>query len=264
MLGVRLLSALILGPLIIALLYVGDWPFLLLVLLASGVAYHEFCAMLRHAGQRPFVHLGLAFALLIVATSYFRRDDLPPAAMTAALLVVAGWALIQKRAASDLMIDAALTLAGILYVGWLLHYGLLLRLTDDGLAWSIVALVGTWAADTGAYLTGRSLGRRKVAPLISPGKTWEGVFGGVALTLVAAVALGAPLLGLALWQALLLGVLIAWTAVVGDLVESLLKRAAGVKDSGSLIPGHGGLLDRLDSLLFVLPVVYFFALWLAR
>jgi phosphatidate cytidylyltransferase len=133
-----------------------------------------------------------------------------------------------------------------------------------GARWTLFALALVWAADSGAYFAGSRFGRRKLAPSISPGKTWEGVAGGLAASLLLAVAV-LPLLGLS-WTALpalaLLTLVTAAISVVGDLFESLMKRQSGVKDSGALFPGHGGLMDRLDSLLAALPVFAVGKAWL--
>lgn len=156
-----------------------------------------------------------------------------------------------------------LTLAGALYTGGLLGYAPLLSAGraggdgDSGTYWLLAVLLGTAANDTGAYFVGSAIGRHKLAPHISPGKTWEGLAGGAAGAVIAALLLSGPL-GLTWVAGALLGLLVCAAAVTGDLCESLLKRAAGVKDSGRLIPGHGGILDRLDSILFVLVAVYVF------
>ena len=126
-----------------------------------------------------------------------------------------------------------------------------------GAAWLLIVLLGTAACDTGAYFVGSAVGRHKLIPHISPGKTWEGLLGGALGGIAAALALSGAL-RLDTWQAALLGLVVCASAVLGDLTESLLKRAAGVKDSGNLIPGHGGILDRVDSILFVLVAVYWF------
>ena len=264
MLFTRVLSAVVLIPFIVWLLYRGDWPLLLLALAAAGIGYYEFYALFRRAGQRPYLLVGLAVALALVGAAYFASGELAPVVVAAALVLTLAYALLQSRPPQEVVADWALTLAGALYVGWLLRYALLLRAQPAGWEWSITALAATWAADTGAFLTGRAIGRRKVFPQISPGKTWEGVAGGLALAIVATLVAGSALLGLAAWQAVLLGLLVTAAAVVGDLAESLLKRGAGAKDSGALIPGHGGLLDRIDSLLFVLPAVYYFQVALVR
>jgi phosphatidate cytidylyltransferase len=126
---------------------------------------------------------------------------------------------------------------------------------DGGRGWLLAVVLTVWAADTGAYAVGRSVGRRPFAPHISPSKTWEGTIGGVASGAIAAAVLVAGL-GASPVVGALLGIVVAVAAVIGDLAESVLKRAAGVKDSGTLIPGHGGMLDRVDSLLFAAPAAW--------
>jgi len=145
-------------------------------------------------------------------------------------------------------------------VGWLLSYLVGIRL-EAGREWLYLALFATFGSDSAAYFIGRAFGRHKMAPRVSPGKTWEGavagLFGGVIISLL--FTLDSPLqIPLGYWQAILLGVLISVFGQAGDLVESLLKRNSGVKESGGLMPGHGGLLDRMDSVVFAGVVVYLY------
>ena len=153
-------------------------------------------------------------------------------------------------------------LAGPFYIGVPLALGLLLRDGPDGRDWVLAALLATFSVDTGAYAVGRLIGKHKLAPRISPGKTWEGVvgglLGGVGATFGLTLILDLPM---DTWKALPLGLLLAVAAMAGDLAESWLKRAAGAKDSGSLIPGHGGILDRTDSIVATLVVAYFWVTW---
>jgi phosphatidate cytidylyltransferase len=153
----------------------------------------------------------------------------------------------------------------------MLSYWLNLRGLDDGRNWVYLAMLTTFANDTGAYFIGRATGKHKLTPAISPAKTWEGAIGGLASAVVAAVIVatvlklisvqvGAPFV-FGYWQITLLGFLVGLFAQLGDLVESLLKRNMGVKESGNLLPGHGGVLDRFDSLIFVGAVVYYYAVW---
>jgi phosphatidate cytidylyltransferase len=148
-----------------------------------------------------------------------------------------------------------LTLGAALYTGGILKYGMLLNHPPGEVGWLLLIVLGTAAADSGAYFAGRAFGKRKMIPHISPNKTWAGFWGGLALCVVA-VALFAGPMGIPLWHVPLLGAAIDVSSVAGDLSESLLKRSFGAKDSSRLIPGHGGLLDRFDSILFVVPVVY--------
>ena len=157
---------------------------------------------------------------------------------------------------------AAYLVGGPLYVGFLLSHAVALRGLDDGGAlgrdWLLFAIATTFATDTGAFLVGRSLGRHRMAPNVSPGKTWEGALGGMVAAIAAATILGRVLtLGLPLWQPALLGAAVGVSSQLGDLLESRLKRISQVKDAGSIIPGHGGVLDRLDSLLLSLSTVYY-------
>lgn len=137
-----------------------------------------------------------------------------------------------------------------------------LRGLEQGLEWTLVVLIGVMATDTAAYFAGRAFGKTPLAPKISPAKTWEGAAAGF---LAAMLATGMATLMLDLrviiWEALILGALIGSLSQLGDLAESRIKRRAGVKDSGWLIPGHGGMLDRIDSIVFTLPAVYYFVIW---
>jgi phosphatidate cytidylyltransferase len=157
-------------------------------------------------------------------------------------------------------------MAGILYVGWLLGYLVALRGFEDGRNWIFLALFATFGSDTAAFFIGRALGRHPLAPRISPAKTWEGAVAGVAGAILVSLffILPTPLTlshHLNWAQAIVLGLLVSVFGQLGDLIESLLKRTVGVKDSGKLIPGHGGVLDRMDSIVFAGVVVYYFALW---
>jgi phosphatidate cytidylyltransferase len=157
---------------------------------------------------------------------------------------------------------SANTLLAVLYVGWLLGYGILLHHTSPIGDELVLFLVGvTWVGETSAYLVGSSFGRHRLAPVISPKKTVEGALAQVAASVLTAAALGAWLLpSCSTGTALAAGVLLGVVGQVGDLAESAIKRSVGTKDTGALIPGHGGILDRIDSLLFNLPAFYYFTL----
>ena len=174
------------------------------------------------------------------------------------------WLLVRQRR-EGAFISWAWTLGGILYVGWLLSYFVGLRGLEDGRNWVFLAILVTFGSDTAAYFVGKALGRHKLAPRISPGKTWEGTIAGFAGAIVISLlfTLSTPLqLPIGYGQAVLLGFLISLFGQLGDLAESLLKRNTGVKDSGSLLAGHGGFLDRIDSIVFAGVVVYYYVLHL--
>ncbi|MEO5952070.1 MAG: phosphatidate cytidylyltransferase [Chloroflexia bacterium] len=282
------------GALLLALVLTAIWlrgPLLLVLVAAAALlAAHEFYSIVRRAGYQPWYSAGVAVSLLFGLRSYLGGDILSGetytgpgvAAEIMALAVVMILALTRigltwarstnsighgqviQRSPYLAWSDLGLTLAGALYTGGLLGYAPLLAsfaetpTRGDGVAWMLLVLLGTAACDTGAYLVGSRLGRHKMIPHISPGKTWEGLVGGILGAVIASLALSG-ILKIGWLPAILLGLIICAAAVSGDLCESLLKRAAGVKDSGNLIPGHGGILDRVDSILFVLPAVYWFA-----
>jgi len=156
------------------------------------------------------------------------------------------------------------TVAPALYFGYLAGHFVLLRELPDGRAWLFLTILTVWVADTGAYFLGRAVGRHKLAPAVSPGKTVEGAVGQVISGFVAVLVLNEALglgLEIGIGHAIALGLLLPVVALLGDLAESALKRALGVKDSSGLVPGHGGVADRLDSLLFAAPVVFWYARW---
>lgn len=278
MLGKRVLVAAIALPPILALAYLGGLWFLALLVVVAVVGLVELAGILTRAGLPGFwPAVYVAGPLLVLDRAY---PALGVGWATIGLLVIVGLvrALFQrptdeagKPLSTAVVAGWAATVAAPLYVALPLGLAYGLRLFDDGLGpvaslagldltrghlWLALLLALDFACDTAAYFVGRFLGRRRLFPRISPKKTVEGTAGGVVGAVVATVLI-APLLDLGLGWALLIGLLGGVAAVLGDLAESLLKRAADVKDSGWIFPGHGGLLDRLDSLLFVAVVVYF-------
>jgi phosphatidate cytidylyltransferase len=253
----RVLSAIVGLPLVGLLVFWREpLGFGIFSLVVAGVALREYVAMTlkgRPAAERgAVVAIGVAFA-----TAVYLRPDMGVAwAMTAVVLVAA---LVLSR--PDDMPTASARLAaagfGIFYVAGLIVSLPLIHRRPDGSLWVTLALAVTFACDTGAYFAGRSLGRHKLAPAVSPGKTVEGGVGGLlaafAFTVVARYTFFPALTWL---DCVLVGLAAGILGPIGDLTESMLKRSAGVKDSGNLIPGHGGMLDRIDAVLFVGAYVY--------
>jgi phosphatidate cytidylyltransferase len=171
--------------------------------------------------------------------------------------------LLVRKGKENAFANWAWTVAGIFYIGWLLSYYVSLRsLGDYGMGWVFLALLCTFASDISAYLIGRTLGRHKMAPYISPNKTWEGAVGGLAGSIILSAAVVFVFkLPLGYLEAIFLGVLISVFGQLGDLVKSLFKRNMTVKDSGNVLPGHGGFLDRVDSLAFAGVIVYYFIIF---
>ncbi len=263
MLRQRLATASVGVPAIILLVFLGGWPYAIAAAVALGVAAAEF----QHL-KRPWRSNETALcAVFIGGMMLFAHGE--GGAATLWLAAAAGLLSLLSSATETLGARetaerewwAALCL---IYVGMLGSAIVLLRGLDQGRDWTFLTLFGTFATDTTAYTVGRAIGRRKLAPKISPKKTWEGFFGGWAGG-AAMVLVMNPLLGLDVRAAVIvpLAVLLPLAATTGDLLESWTKRRTGVKDASHLIPGHGGALDRLDSILFTFPLVWLFARWWA-
>ena len=261
MLKQRILSAFVLIPIVFWLAWQGGWWIFGAVSLAAGAAAWE---LFRMAGLndfvRPIMALGVPAAVLLVLEAGLPQNALRLQALLVLVLLI-GLTLMLFLNRPHASMDLLITLGGALYLGLTLRFLGLLRSRPDGLVWLLFTAVTVWSVDTGAYFVGVNLGRHKLWPRISPKKSWEG-FGGGLLTgaVVAAIIARFWLPGVEAWQGALLGLVIAIVGPLGDLSESLFKRGAGVKDSSHLIPGHGGVLDRLDSFIFVAPVVYFISL----
>jgi phosphatidate cytidylyltransferase len=261
----RAISAVILLPIAIWLTVVGGWPFAALVGLAAAVATAELLMMAGPLRDAEWFGVLVSAAFPLLAGLGASGELLPPwagLALAGATVVLLSLLLIRHGEMAEVPARAGRVALGWLYGGLLPAsiVGLRLRFGFD---WVILAFVVTWANDTFAYFAGLSFGKHKLSEKVSPKKTWEGFAGGAVGSLVGAVAMQHWRLGaeLSLAGALALGAGGAVVGPLGDLVESLWKRAHGVKDSSRLIPGHGGLLDRIDALLFVSPWLYLFASW---
>jgi phosphatidate cytidylyltransferase len=257
----RLLSAAVFIPILLGFIWLGNPWFCLLVAAVAVLGSLELSGMATHGGWQPSATLGVIFTLSFIADAYFAEPIVTEILIPTAVALPLFWLLVRSRGEKTLA-NWLWTVGGIFYIGWMLGHFIPLRELEQGRDWVILALFTTFAADSTAYLIGRAWGRHLMVPKISPGKTWEGTFAGLIAGIVAAIALNAILgLPIGYGQVSLLGFLIAVLAYAGDLVESMLKRRAGVKDSGRLIPGHGGILDRLDSVVFTVVLVYYYVVW---
>jgi phosphatidate cytidylyltransferase len=255
----RVGSTLVLLPLFVAMVvYAPTWVFGAVVVLASGVGQWEFTGMFERAGIRVFRLIGLVGGMLVTAS--FALPVSERVALTAVLLGVLTASLWRPAGARIAWEPAAITLFGICYVNWLLGYAFWLRDLESGSEWVLLLVWVTWLGETAAYVVGSTLGRYRLAPVVSPRKTVEGAMAQLIVSVLAAVAARRWFFDeLSLGGAAAVGVLLGISGQLGDLVESALKRSVGTKDTGRLIPGHGGLLDRMDSLLFNTPVLYYCA-----
>ena len=243
MLRQRVLSSFVFVPIVFGAFYLGGPYFSALLLALSLLGAHEYRKMMLMGGID--LHVSFVPICAVVALVGYYRPPLFAAALSAGAVTVLSIALVRSGSAPSAMYS----LSGEMYIGGLLGSLSILRAGPDGRAWALFTLLVTWATDVGAYFGGSVFGKHKIAPAVSPGKSWEGAASGVAAAALAGAVLArftpfAP--GFGALGGAGLGVL----AEFGDLVESSLKRFAKVKDSGQLIPGHGGVLDRFDSLLF--------------
>ena len=261
----RVLTSVIMVLIIGAVVWVG-WPLLMPVLvLVTVVGLGEYLHMLdrRDIDVRRWSLYLFGVALVVASYPYFPAPWPGGSWREVVLVAAVGYFLVvEVISPGERPLERVVyTLFGLLYVPWLLGYFVLLRYSPDaqgGLINFALPLVATFATDIGAFFIGYALGRRKLAPEVSPGKTVEGAIGGLALSFVAVFALTQYVNQWSPYDALLYALLVSSAAQLGDLSESLIKRSVGSKDSGNSIPGHGGLLDRLDSLLFAVPITFLF------
>lgn len=277
----RLLTAGVVVPLMLGVLFRGPAPaFDAWITLLAVLGLHELFVMLERRGHRPFVAFGFVMLILIQLSAYTGLPVFPGSALllhpvVILTVLIAGLAVMQlpRGHVEENLPNMALTLFAVLYTGWLLSFVVRLHALPEGASWVALLLAFTWIFDSGAYAWGKSLGRNKMWVDVSPGKTWEGYWGGTATALAAAwllkhlpqwwpafPALFPAVLGTG--PLLLLVLAGCGVAQVGDLVESMIKRYARVKDSSAVFPGHGGVLDKIDSFLFTAPYAYLVAILL--
>ena len=266
----RIIFAVIAAPASIVVLYMGDWALTIVLSVLAALAAWELFRMARETGALPLEPAGIALAALLPIAVHGQRLGVYKLSLTAivAMVLVLFASTIWLRGPSGRPLSSvAITTFGIMYAG-LFSYIYALRYHDyavgaaAGTALVVLPLLLTWATDVGAYAFGRTFGKKKLIPSVSPGKTVEGAVGGLGLTIIVCllyvrfILMPYAQLGLTIQGAVLFAIVVSVAAQTGDLAESLLKREAGVKDSSRIIPGHGGILDRFDSILFVMPIAF--------
>ena len=261
----RVASAAIALPILIAAVWAGGYWFSAFVAIAAGVAGWEISAV---AGirNRALVATTVSGSVALIAAGHYISTQTAVAGLVAPIALLAALAGLMTlqwlRSPGNDFMRAVLVIAAIAYAGGLLYHAPLLRNHETGMEWVLFLLAVTFASDTGAYFVGKAFGKRPLAPTISPSKTWEGAAGGTLAALLAGfiaylfMSTQAPV-----WHVVVLAGIAGVAGQVGDLAESRLKRVFDAKDSGWVVPGHGGILDRLDSIVFSLPVVYYAVRW---
>lgn len=236
----------------------NPWFFTALAVIIAALAGYEFYRLVFQHKSRHLAFFGIAIMILLVLSPHCSLDIIKPLLITLAIVISLIW-ILSFPSKDHIFLNWTLTMAGILYLGWTISYWVDLRMLPMGREWIYWLIFISIANDIAAFFIGRAFGRHSLAPDISPKKTWEGSAGGLFFGTAASTVLGIALcLPLHYWQFIILGIIISVLSQLGDLVESLIKRNSGVKDSGTLVPGHGGILDRIDSYIFPGVIVYYF------
>lgn len=256
----RMLTGLIMGTIAMGCIMYGGIALLTLVLVIVFFASKEYVKILEHKGFYPSLKIILTSEVLLGAISYFQKFHLVAIALTVCSMLAFMWVLFRGR--QPYIANVATTILGFVYCGWFPMHLLFLRELHsaqfhDGLGFVVMMFTAILMTDIGCYYAGTHLGKHKLAPVISPNKTIEGSIGGAIAAVIGAVIVG-WFIGVQWYVSLFAGLLCTVFAQIGDLCESLIKRDAGVKDSGNTLPGHGGFLDRADSFVLTIPVMYYF------
>jgi phosphatidate cytidylyltransferase len=262
MLVQRLIVAIIIIPVLVFLAYAGGWVLAIFMAAALGYAAWEYYKLFSAGGFRPVSLILIAGTVIFVLARHafaFQNSDLY---ISLVLLAAMAWQVFHfEKGISTSAVDFGITIGGLLYLGWLGSYLISLRDLPDGMWWILVVIPTINISDAGAYFIGSHYGKHKISQRVSPNKSWEGYFGGIvtgtigAVILAAAWQLRAPMITVE--KGLILGLAITILSPLGDLGESMLKRSFGVKDSSRVLPGHGGIMDRIDSWLWAAPIGYY-------
>lgn len=270
MLGKRILVVAVMLPVGLAAIILGDLWYFAAIALILGLAAPEFSRLFETGGYHPVGFLIIAGILILVTTRYFWGLDGSDWALSLIILGAMAYHLIAFERGRPLAgVDFSITVTGVAYLGWIGSYLISLRALPGGMWWVLTVLPSVWLADTGAYLIGKAVGKHKMSPRLSPGKTWEGFLGGIIFATLGTpllvwgyLSLGATAPGLTPLHGLWLGLVLSLLTPLGDLGESMIKRQVGAKDSGTLLPGHGGMFDRIDSWLWAGVIGYYLIVWI--
>lgn len=256
----RMLTGFIFGTIAMGCIMLGGAALLILLALIIFFASKEYVKILEHKGFYPSLKIILASEAILAAITYFDRTDLVAGALTLCTFAAFMWVLFRGR--QPYIANVATTILGFVYCGYFpLQLQLLRDMSSpefhDGLGFVVMMFTAILLTDVGCYYAGTKFGKNKLAPVISPNKTIEGSIGGMICAVIGACIVG-YFIGVEWYMSLAAGLICTVFAQIGDLCESLIKRDAGVKDSGNSLPGHGGFLDRCDSFIFTIPVMYYF------
>lgn len=261
----RTLVVLVLLPVGLGLIYLGGWYFFAMVALILLLAAYEYVGLFQVGGFEPSIWVALGGTLLVVIGRQLNGFDSSGWILSLVVLGSMAYHLFAyERGRDQAGTDFAITVSAVLYIAWLGAYLVSIRNLEQGFWWLLLVLVPVWLADAGAYILGSMFGQHKITPRLSPGKTWEGYLGGILAAVLGAVvlvllhqALTASSSEITLLSGAALGLVLGATSIFGDVGESMIKRQVGRKDSGNLLPGHGGAFDRIDSWLWAAAIGYY-------
>lgn len=261
MTGIRVLIAVIFIPLfIIFVRYTSSEIFLLLILIGVISGEIEFYRLVKYTGQDSFPVLGIILGIVLSCSFIIDSNYVTYLALSFCTIIILIYCLKEWKEPTKVPARFSSTLMGVLYISFLLSHMIWLRKLPAGYNYIFLLVLITWMCDTGAYFIGTYMGRIKLWPLISPRKTVEGSIGGLLFSIIGGIIAKIWFFEtLSYYQCIIIGISMGITGQVGDLCESILKRGAKIKDSGVIIPGHGGMLDKMDSLLFNAPFLYYYS-----
>jgi len=256
----RMLTGLIMGTIVMLCIMKGGFALMLLLIFILAAASKEYVKMLNHKGFYPSLKVIYLTEIILATVVYFKRFDLVAITLTICAMSSFMWVLFRGK--QPYIANVATTLLGMVYCGWFpLHLIFLRDLScdkyDSGLGFVVLMVISVILTDVGCYYIGTKFGKHKLAPVISPNKTIEGSIGGIFFAILGALVIGS-FIDLQWYLSVFAGIICTTFAQIGDLCESLIKRDAGVKDSGTSLPGHGGFLDRTDSFVLTIPIMYYF------
>ena len=258
----RILSAVILLPVFIFMIYLGGIPFFLTTLLILGVGAWEYWRMYsQNEANRNSLSLSIILTMAVIFGRYFGGFEIGSRILTVCVFIAMFWGVLSFEKDNPQSANGfAVMVTCFVYFGWIGSYLLTLRNLENGFSWVMICLLLTWVGDTGAFFVGSLFGKHAMSPAVSPHKTWEGYLGGIITTFLFAMIFHtlSPEIRefLTMQQVLILALSMSMIGVIGDLGESMIKRTFGFKDSSNLIPGHGGVFDRLDTVLWAMPIGY--------
>lgn len=269
MLSERVLIAVAFLPIGFAAFIMGGWLFAIFALAIVVMAAREYVKLFEPLGFKASAWVVLPGVAALVASRYIGGFSNAPLVFSIIILATMSYHLLSyERGCDHAATDFAIAISGIVYVGWLGAYFVSLRALPDGMWWLFLVLPCIWFADSAAYFVGIRFGRHKLAPRLSPKKTWEGYFGGIAGGILSGMAIGWIIqqagpswIVIDIWRGGVIGLLMGVLPTLGDLGESMIKRQVNVKDSGDIIPGHGGFFDRIDSWLWAGVIAYYTIVW---